>query len=428
MQLRIPKKYQPRRRRRHLISRRFMSLVLAAGMLSLLAYAIMQNPTPYREKIKGVGEDVVNQVKNARAEMFPVQPTPTPDVRQELVGCDNAYLVGDLEEVIKTCSAALKGLPNDVNLHYRVAYAMVITSSGGGNTLRINAALDMAKQTIAASPESPLGWAVQAMALDFSRQHNLALGSVLRALELDPDLTIAKAHLANIYRNLGRPELATNAIESALIDLQSRGGDNETQAQVYRNYARLLLSQGNYDGALDYYQRARQTMPSQVYISIEMAEIYTILGNSDPSQKQKAIDLLQETLAIAPRDTALLYLLGANYYGQGDVPRAVDLFTRCVDANPDSIDCLSRLGWINYHSQNADNYPIAIQYLSRATELGSTEPYDWFLLGRAYFRLGQCSSATTPLRQGYRLRQQEESSYVTLEDFNTAFRECNITP
>lgn len=427
MQLRVPKKYRPRQQRRQLVSRRFLWLIITASLFSFLAYLVMQNPQVFREGASGLGETMAEQIGNARDNMFPEQPTATPDVRQEMVSCDNAYLVGDLEEVIEVCSLALKGMPNDVTLHYRIAYAMVVTSSGGSNTERINAAIDMANQAIAANPESPLGWAVKAMALDFAQKHNLALGAVQRALEIDPNLVIAKAHLGNIYRNLGRPELARTTLDEAMLDLQARGGDSEAQAQVYRNYGKLLSSQGDYEGALDFYQRARQAMPQHIYVAIEMAEIYFALGVSEPSNNALAAGILQETLSVAPRDPAVLFMLGNYNFGQGDVPKAIDYFTRCLDVNPDDVGCLSLMGRIYYFSQSPDNYPLVVQYLSHATELGSTNPYDWYLLGRAYFRMGQCDNAATPLREGYALRQQNESTQVALEDFNNALRECNLS-
>lgn len=428
MQLRVPKKYRPNQpRRRRVFSGRLFWLFVFAAIFSVGAYMVLQNPEPFREGAMGLGENAWEQVQNARSEVFPVQPTATPDVRQELVACDNAYLVGKLEDVIRICSQTLPGLPNDVGIYYRVAYTMVISSNGGDDITRINDALEMAERTIAANPESALGWSVKAMALDFLLKHNLALASAQRALEIDPNLTIAKAHLGNIYRNLGQRDLAKTTLESALADLQNRGADSETQAQVYRNYGRYLaLVEGDYDGAIDFYQRARQTMPSHVYIAIEMARLYLLMGVSEPSNTQLAAQILQETLAVAPRDTSVLFMLGDYHINRGEAPQAIDYYTRCIETNADYVPCLSRMGQIYYSSQNSASYPLAVQNLSRATELGSTDPYDWYLLGRAYFRMGQCNNAAAPLREGYRLRQELNSTQVALEDFNNAFRECNI--
>lgn len=429
MQLRVPKKYQPRRRRRRLISWRLLTLLLVTTTGCMLAYAAMQNPEPFRQGASNAIEWGEEQVSAARDNMFPVEPTATPDVRQELVECDNAYLIGDLERMIDLCQEALPGRPNDVELHYRIAYAMAITSSLGTNTERINGAVDMSRQTITANPESALGWAVMAYALDLSGEHSRALPFALRALDLDSDLTIAKAHLANIYRNVGRPELAASTLESAMVDLEIVGGDNETRAQVYRNYARYLMTVPDFEQALEYYQLARQTMPNHTYITIEMSDAYLGMAfrTGDASYTEQALVILEEMLAAAPRDPFLLFKLGELYSRDGQAPRAAEMYNRCLDADPDSVPCLSRSGWINYGS---GLYDLAIENLSRATQLGSTHPYDWYLLGRSYFRRipSDCGSAIGPLQEGMRLRQEIEVTQVDVDDFRDALRACEVTP
>jgi tetratricopeptide (TPR) repeat protein len=303
-----------------------------------------------------------------------------------------------------------------------------VTSSSGQNTQRINEAIEIANQTIAANPESPLGYAVRAMALDWSGQFNLALGAVERALEIDPNSIIAKAHLANIYRNLGQGDLAQEVILEAIAAVQANpeSVDRETRAQVYRNYGRILYAVlGDAEAALEPYDLARRTMPSHTYITIEMAEVYFVLGgqSSNTSYIDTAFQLLEETLDVAPRDLILLETLGRYYIALGHQEDGTEMYTRCVEVAPDYIPCLSQLGGLQFY---ASNYALAIQNLSRATQLGSTAPEDWYWLGRSYARLSQCNLAEAPLQEGYRLRQDIESEYVGLDDFITAFRQCGL--
>ncbi len=423
MQLRVPKRYQPnRRRRRRLFSRRFLFLLFLTMFMCGLGYIIQRDPDSFRAGASDVADKAREQIDIAQDRMFPVEPTATPDVRPDVVACDNAYQVGDWEAVIDACSRALPGRPNDVELHYRVAMTLVITSGQGADVERMNAALDVAHRTINANPESAWGWVVQGMTQDWTLQYTAALTSIQRALELNPASIIAKAHLANIYRNLGQKELARTTIEDALLDVQTVGADNETRAVVYRNYGRYLSGfDADFESALEYYQLARQAMPGYTYITIEMATVYIALGNNTA-----AFELLEDVLTTAPRDVEVLYFLGELYRGQGEGIRATEMFSRCLDVNPDYGPCLSRLGWVYYFSPEP-RYDLAIENLSRATQLGSTHPYDWYLLGRSYFRIDQCNLAATPLNEGYRLRQQQpEVSQVGLSDFVAAFTECNL--
>lgn len=427
MQLRVPKRYQPKsRRRRRLVPMRSLFFLSLMAGLAWLGYTAMQDPEPFRAGASDVADAVKGQVNVAQDRMFPIVPTATPDVRADLVECDNAYLIGNIEEMLNSCREALPGLPNDVGVYYRVAYNLVITSGAGENTARINEALEMADDAIRANPESPLGWSVKAMALDWSLRHNEALIYAGRALDLDPNSTITKAHLANIYRNLGQSELAESTIDDAIIELETRGGDDETRAQVYRNYGRFLTSEARFTEAIEPYQAARLAMPSHVYIAIELADLYTILGQNDPTYAQLAIQMLQETQSIAPRDVFVLFRLGEYHRGRGEPTEAREFFSRCIAVDPSNLLCHSRLGWVYYLADS--EYLQAIDHLKIATDEGSTQPYDWYLLGRAYFRLNQCELAAAPLRRGYELLQEASVFQVTLSDFDNAFRECNITP
>lgn len=430
MQLRVPKRYQARKRQRELFkSKRIFWLLFLVIILGGLAYFMMRDPKLFRDGAEDVAAAVQDQVDQARQDMFPVEPTATPDVRGDRAECDSAYLVGNMERVIETCRRALVGNPNNVELHYRLAYTLVITSSSGKNTARINEALEVANLTIAANPESPLGYAVRGMALDWAGEHNRALGSIERALELDPNSIIAKAHLANIYRNLGQPELAQATIEEALAEVIANGEsvDRETRAQVYRNYGRILFTiLSEPEAAFEAYREARKAMPNHTYITIELADVYYILGqqSGDLSFINTGVELLEETLDIVPRDVTLLETLGGYYLYLGEGVFGTEMYTRCVEVSPDYLPCLSELGTLQYH---AENYALTIQNLGRATELGSTDPYNWYLLGRAYTRLSQCNLAQAPLQEGYRLRQETEVDTVGLDNFIDAFRQCGLT-
>lgn len=427
MQLRVPKRYQTQRRRRGLFKRRSTWLLLFTIITGTVAYFVMQDPDPYRTSASNLASNISNELDAARADVFPEQPTATPDVRQDIVECENAYMLGDLITVMEACQRALVGRPNDVALHYREAYTLVITSSLGQNTERINEAIEMADMTILANPLAPEGWAVKAMALDWGRQHEEALPYALRALELNPDYVMAKAHLANIYRNLGRQELARPLIQEALEDVEQGGVDAETRAQVYRNYGRFIASVDGFeffDAALAAMQEARQAMPSHTYIAIEMSDIYFSLN-----QPQQQLEILESALQANPLDISLLSRLGDAYFNQGDVIAATDMYTRCLDRDPDFVSCLSPLGRIQYLVNN--NYEVALDLFTRSTENGSESAYDWFLLGRSYYQLQQCQFAGAPLQTGYDLLQEQqlegfENGFVAAEDFIRAFRECGL--
>lgn len=428
MQLRVPKKYQAQRRRRRLFrSRRWMYLWAVTFMAGYFGYWVLQNPTLARDYMENFIENVTSEIRDAQTNYFPDPPTPTPDVRNESVEAENAYRLGDYEQAITLYREVIKGEVNNVGIHFRLAYLLLVTSGSGQDTAKVAEAQQVGLQAIAANPESPLGWAIRAMALDLGLEHNRALAAAQRALELDPNSIFAKAVLANIYRNLQDTTLASSTINEAIEQVQSGGADNETVAQVYRNYGVLLATQGDYEAATTAYQRARQAMPTLTYITLELASrVYLPLGDDDPTQLDSAISLLEETLATNPRDPSVLYQLGRLYYRQGSYERALERYQQCTVTNENYWPCFSELGWAEYWNEN---YAKTIEYMTKSTQLGSTDPYDYYLLARAYWRTQQCSLADKPLRDGLMVIQEYgETAEVAASDFQQAFNDCLLPP
>lgn len=419
MQLRVPKRYSRRRRRLFFLPGWLLRLIFLVGLVSL-GYWLVQNPTQAKDHVSSAANRVNDKYEQQRSTFAPEKPTATPDVRTEFADCENAYLLGDYEDAIVACKSALQGRPNDVELHFRLAHILIITSDLGVNQARLAEAVKIANQTINANPESPLGWSILAMALDWSGDQNRAIAAAERSQEINGDYTFNKAVLANIYRNLGLFERAQIVIDEAIEDIEEKGiNDPFTIAQVYRNYGRFFVTQGDYEGAIEPYRIASETMPDHTYISIELsAFVYYPL-----EQFTNAIALLESVRDSRPRDASVLYWLSVSYARRGESEEEVQLLTICVDANPNYVNCLSSLGQLQFWSQN---YILSIDHLDKATQNGSTDPYDWFLLARSYYNIQRCEDAIGPLRQGYQIVQDSSSAQVGSDDFIRAGRDCGI--
>jgi tetratricopeptide (TPR) repeat protein len=425
MQLRVPKQYRRsargRRRgqRRLLPSRRVLITWFILIGLTYGGYWIVRNPDEARVNADNFQKNVQTSIEQNRQEFFPSEPTPTPDVQDDLIEGDRAYRVGDLEQAIQAYKIAIKGNPNDVLLHYRLAHTLVITSNFGRDSIRIQEALEVSELAINAAPESPLGWSVRAMALDWSGEYELALASIQRALELDPNSLIAKAHLINIYRNTGNPDLALTTAKAAIEEANARNASSDVIAQIYRNYARLLLvGYQDRENAIEAYEFAYQSMPNQTYIAIELANSYDTVGESS-----KAITLLEEVNETNPRDLQILSTLGRLYTNTGD-NRYMNVYTRCVSINPTYAPCASPLGQLYFWSKD---YANAISNLKNAVDNGSTDPYDYYLLARSYWNLNQCAEAAPYFNRGYQIIVENgDTDQVSISNFVDAMNICGL--
>jgi len=116
-----------------------------------------------------------------------------------------------------------------------------------------------------------------------------------------------------------------------------------------------------------------------------------------------------------------LFALGTLYFrGQGNFSQAAEMLNRCVDSNPDSIDCNAYLGRVQ---SSLDDNESAIKHLQKAIDLGSQFPYYFFWLGRSQKSLGLCTQALPNLRKGRELAVKDDIGDV-VSAADDLIREC----
>lgn len=412
MYLRTPKRYRPGRRRHlRLISRRAVLSLLLIAVLVWVGWIIWVNQARVRSSVVPQIESLAEGVQTQ------IAPRPTPTVTPDLVvaqaGCTGAYQQGDLEEAIQQCAVLADNNPNDVDLHYRVAHLMIITSSFGNNADRLNQALEYADKTINANPEAPHGWAVKAMALDWSGDYGRALASALHAKALDESFAPTYAFLGEIYQDLQQFDTAATYLEQA-IELDTSG---LAIADAFRNQGLLYSSQGDYENAIRPYQIALERAPNHTYIAIELANNYIALEEIDA-----AMAILTASLERNPKDPMLLFALGNAAFRNGNRDRAYEYYRRCLDTDPDNRSCLSYLGGLQYFD---GDYATAVVTLDRAIQMGSTDPDDFLQIGGAYTQMSRCDQAVSYLQKGYQLTVENED-FNRQASFANALQACGV--
>ncbi len=408
MYLRTPKRYRPKRRRMHLISRRTVIFLLLIPLLSGVGWLVWENQDRVR---RAVGNSVVPAVEemvvNVQTQVAPKPtPTATPDLNAAQNACRAAQQQGNLREAIDQCLILANNSPNDVQIHYEVTHLLVITSDRGRNKQQLQRALIEAEKTINANPELPHGWAIKAMVLSWLGDATGALAAGLQARALDDSFAPAYAFLGKAYQDLGQYELAENYLDQALT-LDNAG---LAAADALRNKGKLLSDQGLYSEALTPYRLALQQAPSHAYIAVELAQNLVALN-----EMTEAIAVLTNALERNPTDPTVLWYLGTVHYRNGDQPRAVEYYSRCLDHNPDAVLCLSYLGGLQWLD---GDYVTAVSNLQRAIELGSEDPDDFYQIGHSLAALGRCNEAIPYLQDGLQIavRNEDENRQQRLRD------------
>lgn len=180
------------------------------------------------------------------------------------------------------------------------------------------------------------------------------------------------------------------------------------------------------DAARKYYQQAYDIAPRIPYIAVDLANILYTLGVSSGDEAtlnknmDDAISILSDVIEVNPKNGLALFALGTLYFRGQNFSQAAEMLNRCVDANPDSIDCNAYLGRVQ---SSLDDNESAIRHLQKAVDLGSQFPYYFFWLGRSQKSLGLCTQALPNLRQGRELAVKDDiGDVVTAAD--DLIREC----
>ncbi|NWG16844.1 MAG: tetratricopeptide repeat protein [Chloroflexi bacterium] len=383
MYLRTPKRYT-RGQKRSPISLRWLWLWILTPLVVLAGVEIYNRRDalgpPVHQAIYGVLDSAQQSLATAGAP----PPPPTPDPRGQLERAEADWNEGRVEAALNTYESILDAVPNDLQSHYRVTLGLAMEGD-------LEAALEAAERTITADPLASDAWAIRAMVLDWSGRYGEAIASALRAVELSGENARALAFLAEAYHDLGQSDLALETVERALEI-------NPDSFEALR--VRGLLAwefEFDFDGARSYFEQAYALAPNLAYLAIDLARI-NFLAFQEP---EEAIGYLREVVEANPRNTTALFEMGRVYYtGLGDPSQALDYLTRCVEVNPDNILCQGLLGRVQ---MALDNYTLAAEALGRAIDLGTGSPRHYLWAGRTQIALGNCPAAVPLLEQSVRL-------------------------
>ena len=406
MYLKTPKRYTKTGRRRS-ISLRFWWLYVLTGVSVLVAYAVWENRAPLRQQVG----DIIATAEHQVATMAAPTPTPSADPMLCLSRANAAYEAGNLGRAIEYYQCAATGMPNDANVHYQLAFMLIVTG-------QVQEGLEAARRTILADPLAPEGYAITGMGLDWvgseTRQeepYGEALAYVLRALDIDENFADGYAFLSEVYTDQGRIDDAYQAAEEAL----ELDPDN---FKAHRNYGYALQVQGYYEEAAAHFEQAVRLRPKLPYARIQLAQMYFALDRVND-----AMDLLLQAVQITGGDPESYYWLGHGYLVyQGNHPAARSNWETCVEVDPTYRPCWERLGGLLLYLQE---YEHAANAYAHAIDLGSTKPEIYYYAALVNQLIGRCDKAIGYARRGFELgnlRPQDE------ENLREVLNDCRAVP
>ncbi|MGA2392246.1 MAG: tetratricopeptide repeat protein [Candidatus Lustribacter sp.] len=213
------------------------------------------------------------------------------------------------------------------------------------------------------------------------------LNEALREFEASLPFRGALLRLVELHRR-------TNTLNDFVIASQQRVRDNPNDPEAWLLYGIVLQSLHHADDALQYYARA-------VVLSNESQRCSALVGRAvDLTELDRPGDArsdLQACLRIDAKNYGALEVMGATYIHENNAVQARSWLERALALQPDGVEALIDLGYLDDASGNRDR---AMQRYRTASALDPTRPEGYINLGYDDEATGNAPAAETVLLSG----------------------------
>ena len=209
-----------------------------------------------------------------------------------------------------------------------------------------------------------------------------------QALKDAPDSAEALYGLGSAYLQLQKTNEARDCFERAL---KLHAGYPGTLPNCWNNLAILAAREGNYDLAVQYFQRALEIDPEH---SIALQNLGSAYRQKKDWSRAKAT--LERALALNPDDPEANYSLGMVYAQQNDTDRAYDYLQKAIAARPGYPEALNNLGILYLRTHRLDD---AIKSFEQSIRLAPAYDQAYLNLARVYVIEGNREKARAVLRE-----------------------------
>ncbi|HAF48335.1 MAG TPA: hypothetical protein DCL08_03730 [Anaerolineaceae bacterium] len=301
--------------------------------------------------------------------LFMPTPTPTRTTNSFVIEGQTHFEAGNLNAAIAAYKKAIDMDPNDPDLYVQLAriqtYSSALVTTNADQVARLQEALDSINRAKELAPNNSEVLAVRAFVLDWNSNPilveddvsedilNEAEAEAVLALQIDNTNTMALAYYAEILVDQKKWNQAQQYIEQAVERDPGLMDVHRIQAYTYETL-------GEYNLAIQEYEKAIDIMPNYTYLYIAVGRIYRHLGSLYPNLSQLYYDQALENFATAANLNEQLgiidpipYLAIANTYAQdGEFFAAALNVNRALEFTPASPDVYGQLGVVYHKSRN----------------------------------------------------------------------------
>jgi tetratricopeptide (TPR) repeat protein len=297
--------------------------------------------------------------------------TPTRLAESYAMEGDAQFTVGDMDSAIVAYQEAVRVDPNNAEVWAKLAriqtYSSSLLTTDEDQRTRLQDALTSAEKAVELAPDDSFAHAIHAFTLDWNANPILvddeqvqryllqAEQEANRALLLDSTNTLALAFYAEILVDQQKWSQAEINITQALER-------DPSLMDVHRVYAYVLESLGQYNQAIQEYDKAIAITPNLTFLHLRAGANYRRLAFASPNE-ETARQLYESSLEYFARAASINeqlevkdpipYLSISKTYSQmGEFFIAARNVQKALEFQPDNADVYGQLGIIYFKSRN----------------------------------------------------------------------------
>lgn len=286
------------------------------------------------------------------------------------------------------------------------------------------------RQLLTQRPKQPEALHALAILAHEGGRTDVAAQLVARALDVNPNVGLYQSNIAEMYRLLGKPELAVHHGKIAL-------GLRPDHADTYNNLGIAYFDTGDYEMAAKHYEHALRLRPAfpeafsnlgnaqrqtkklpdaeanyrrAIALKPGYAEAYNNLGSAlrDMERHEESEVAYRKAISLRPgyvdaMCNLILSLKDLKKYDEG-----LAVAEQVIRIKPDSADALCYAGAIHIEQKNPEK---ALALINRSLAIEPNKPETLNMLGRAHFESGNAEKAVEVYQRAISLKPTLSDSY-----------------
>lgn len=315
------------------------------------------------------------------------QPTRTSD--SYVMEGDAQFTAGDMDAAIVAYQEAVEIDPNNAQVWSKLAriqtYSSALQTTDAAQRTRLQEALASAQKSVELAPDDSTAHAIYSFALDWAASPYLinpdpeqqAQGQKLmtqaeqeanRALLLDGSNTLALAFYAEILVDQQKWEQAEINILQALER-------DSSLMDVHRVYAYVLESFGQYNQAIQEYEKAIAITPNLTFLHLRAGANYRRLAFASPNEEaarelyEKSLEYFEKAASINEqlevRDPIPYLSISKTYSQLGEFFVAALNVQKALEYRPQDPDIYGQLGIIYFKARNYETSILSLKCATR---------------------------------------------------------------